>query len=99
LQRRVVASTSRHSTCQRQDRDRPAFSSRKDKEEEEEGYVVQRRIDRNAAADCRPHCKEEQGHQKKKKASISVDLREHPVWVDQTDGKKHRVVAIAHEQK
>jgi hypothetical protein len=36
---------------------------------------------------------------KKKKASKTVNLRENPVWVVPTDGKRHRVVAIAHEQK
>jgi hypothetical protein len=36
---------------------------------------------------------------KKKKASETVDLREKPVWVVPTDGKRHRVVAIAHDQK
>ena len=34
---------------------------------------------------------------KKKKASKTVNLRENPVWVVPTDGKRHRVVAIAHE--
>ncbi len=43
--------------------------------------------------------KKSKATKKKKKASVSVDLREHPVWVVPTNGKKHRVVAIAHEQK
>jgi hypothetical protein len=36
---------------------------------------------------------------KKKKAAKPVDLRASPMWVSMTDLKKHRVVAIAHEQK
>ena len=44
----------------------------------------------------RQHCK---ATTKKKKASKTVNLRENPVWVVPTDGKRHRVVAIAHEQK
>ena len=47
-----------------------------------------------------PDEKKSKANKKKKKASVSgVDLREHPVWVVSTDGTKHRVVAIAHEQK
>ncbi|KAL3778102.1 hypothetical protein ACHAW5_004096 [Stephanodiscus triporus] len=46
-----------------------------------------------------PAVKKSKASTKKKKASVSIDLREHPVWVVPTDGKKHRVVAIAHEQK
>jgi hypothetical protein len=46
-----------------------------------------------------PAAKKSKATKKKNKASVSVDLREHPVWVVPTDGKKHRVVAIAHEQK
>jgi hypothetical protein len=46
-----------------------------------------------------PAAKKSKATKKTKKASKTVDLREHPVWVVPTDGKKHRVMAIAHEQK
>ena len=46
-----------------------------------------------------PAAKKSKATKTKKKASKTVDLCEHPVWVVPTDGKKHRVVAIAHEQK
>jgi hypothetical protein len=46
-----------------------------------------------------PAAKKSKASTKKKKASKTVDLREHPVWVVPMDGKKHRIVAIAHEQK
>ena len=36
---------------------------------------------------------------KAKQASKSVNLCENPVWVVQTNGKRHRVVVIAHERK
>ncbi len=46
-----------------------------------------------------PAAKKSKPATKKKKASESVDLCKNPVWVTSTDGKRHRVVAIAHEQK
>ncbi len=46
-----------------------------------------------------PAAKKSKATKTKKKASKTVDLRELPVWVVPTDSKKHRVMAIAHEQK
>jgi hypothetical protein len=54
---------------------------------------------RDDASTVTPLPIESKATKKKKKASKTVDLREHPVWVVPTDGKKHRIVAIAHEQK
>jgi hypothetical protein len=41
-----------------------------------------------------PAAKKSKATKKKKKASKIVDLREHPVWVVPTNGKKHRAMAI-----
>jgi hypothetical protein len=46
-----------------------------------------------------PAGKKSKATKKRKEASVSVDLGEHLVWVVPTDGKKHRIVTIAHEQK